>query len=456
MAAPTDRIAVVREQRAIGVAMAAPCIQCALIKADCQKDLSSMKHILLFCIIAFCMLGCSNKLTIAPHASGEGKSFLPYAQLFTVNPYQPVQSIPAADTVFAFYCPLLDASNTSQPNNIALISPQPADSIKLLVLVRGNTLFLTGDQDFNGSFSNDTTVALPTPIAEGNKLLLSTQTVYPYFVRYYKNGMPKQVRLFLKCKLSLLYNGQRIGKLHLNCTSDNESYIAAFKGNGRRYYCIGDNLIRARLTGYQKDLVYFLPRAKLPKTQKLKQQVGAKVGETVLLGKRPWLFTYQSADGDTVQLQRAARRNRKLAYDSSLAPAFEQSDIQGNYIRSDSLYQQQLTLLHFWGWWCLPCLANIPNEVSLYQQTVGKGVHFIGIAVDRPETMRYTREEVDSTGMVWPQLFSNLSAKGNNELHQLFKIDSYPTYILIDRHKKIIYRGSDYSKVTALVLQSIR
>lgn len=219
---------------------------------------------------------------------------------------------------------------------------------------------------------------------------------------------------------------------------------------------MADNLVRAQLLGYKKDWVYFLPKAQLRKTTKLQQRFGLRPGETVLLGKHPWLFTYHSADGDTVVLQRLSKRKRLDAYDDKAAPAFAQADLEGRYISSDSLYQQKLTLLHFWGWWCAPCLENIPNEVALYQQTLGKDIHFIGLAADNPETMRYTREEVDSTGMVWPQLFSNLSSKVNTELHQIFKIDAYPTYILIDSHQKVIYRGSDYKKVTELVLQRLR
>jgi hypothetical protein len=89
--------------------------------------------------------------------------------------------------------------------------------------------------------------------------------------------------------------------------------------------------------------------------------------------------------------------------------------------------------------------------VALYQQTMGKGIHFIGIAVDRPANIHYTKEEIGSTGMQWPQLFSNLEPAHAKAIHYLFKIDSYPSYVLIDANKKILYRGGDYQKVTELM-----
>jgi len=47
---------------------------------------------------------------------------------------------------------------------------------------------------------------------------------------------------------------------------------------------------------------------------------------------------------------------------------FSTEDIYGNAVTAASLGEKELFFIHFWGTWCPPCLAEMPNLAQLEQQ----------------------------------------------------------------------------------------
>jgi hypothetical protein len=127
MAAPMDKTENTPPILAIGAAMAQRYTRYAFINLI-NKDLPSMKYMVLHFTIAIALLGCAKQITIPQHSIGEGKSLLPYLTRFSPMPYPPAQPLPDADTAFAFYWPVANLQYRFINNGITNLKPLVADS----------------------------------------------------------------------------------------------------------------------------------------------------------------------------------------------------------------------------------------------------------------------------------------------------------------------------------------
>ena len=122
-------------------------------------------------------------------------------------------------------------------------------------------------------------------------------------------------------------------------------------------------------------------------------------------------------------------------YEGFRAPAISAKDIKGETVKLSSNY----TLLDFWGTWCKPCIAIIPELVDIHQRY--PKLNLVSVAVessmdDLPKLKKLTKElNMDWTHVC--QLHGDTASVARS-----FNISSFPTTIIIDPDGKIIYRGS--------------
>ncbi len=62
-------------------------------------------------------------------------------------------------------------------------------------------------------------------------------------------------------------------------------------------------------------------------------------------------------------------------------PPFHLKLTDGSTLNSADL-AGRVTVIDFWGTWCPPCLAEIPEYNAFYREYKNKGVRFYGLAVD--------------------------------------------------------------------------
>lgn len=56
-------------------------------------------------------------------------------------------------------------------------------------------------------------------------------------------------------------------------------------------------------------------------------------------------------------------------------------------------WRGRVLAINYWATWCAPCREEIPLFVRLQQEYAGKGLQFIGIAIDQPDKVRdFARE----------------------------------------------------------------
>lgn len=124
----------------------------------------------------------------------------------------------------------------------------------------------------------------------------------------------------------------------------------------------------------------------------------------------------------------------------------------------------KVTVLHFWGTWCPPCLAEYPELVKMMKQREanpklqfvsvscesGPGETFTGIQ----EKTRSYYEKIEATGL---PTFVDASGKTRQTAAQAIGKGSmvYPTTIIIDPQQRIAGVWQGYSEASLLEMASL-
>lgn len=70
-------------------------------------------------------------------------------------------------------------------------------------------------------------------------------------------------------------------------------------------------------------------------------------------------------------------------------------------------WRGKVLVVNFWATWCVPCREEMPEFVRFQNEFGGKGLQFVGIAVDqRDKVQQFTRE----IGLNYPALIGGLDA----------------------------------------------
>lgn len=112
----------------------------------------------------------------------------------------------------------------------------------------------------------------------------------------------------------------------------------------------------------------------------------------------------------------------------------------------------KVILLDFWATWCPPCVAEYPNLINMYETHKERGLQIVSISAD------FKREVLAAFLKQHPIPWINgFSGKGNKDnVVELFNIESFPTYVLIDRKgivRHMLSKGGDFlnTKVSRLL-----
>lgn len=99
-------------------------------------------------------------------------------------------------------------------------------------------------------------------------------------------------------------------------------------------------------------------------------------------------------------------------------------------------WRGQVLVVNFWATWCAPCREEIPAFVKLQTKYAGRGVQFVGIAIDQPERVAAFAREF---GMNYAILLGGINivdvtrTAGN-------KVGALPFTLVLDRDGQVAGR----------------
>jgi thiol-disulfide isomerase/thioredoxin len=152
----------------------------------------------------------------------------------------------------------------------------------------------------------------------------------------------------------------------------------------------------------------------------------------VNIGATTFEFSVEKS-GDRIALTPLAERkpDRLIIKTGYPAPDFSFVDMNGA-TRRLSDYRGKVVLLDFWGTWCGPCVAAVPELVALYEQYHARGFEIVGIEAN--DTREKVTDFISAKHMTWPQTLE----KDKGPIAQLYRIEGWPTALLIGPDGKFL------------------
>lgn len=163
--------------------------------------------------------------------------------------------------------------------------------------------------------------------------------------------------------------------------------------------------------------------------------------EIFLIDETPYRFSSASADGTQLQIEKSDVMPERLFVGMEV-PQLELKRFDGETVELQSLIEpEKLLVLDFWGQWCAPCLEAIPSSIEFHEKWNEKVV-MVGVHMGDHEI---ARSITDEKKVPWHQFESS------DQLQEIFFIDAWPTYIVIDDQGKLVSFRSSLKEIAELL-----
>lgn len=105
-------------------------------------------------------------------------------------------------------------------------------------------------------------------------------------------------------------------------------------------------------------------------------------------------------------------------------------DLNGREV-SLAQFRGKTVLLNIWATWCKPCIREIPDLKAVHEDLKDQGVVVLGVLLESgsPEEARpLVEQQLQINYPVW---------YGDDAFARLFKVEAFPTTVIIDRTGKV-------------------
>lgn len=162
-----------------------------------------------------------------------------------------------------------------------------------------------------------------------------------------------------------------------------------------------------------------------------------KVGDPISFDESLFKFDSIGDNGSYIVLSPIKLNRKKTGITKDyFAYTIKGTDIiTGHPYSSDTV--RKYILIDFWGTWCRPCLELTGNLKAIANKYDKNKLEILGIAFDSEvgDVKKYLEKESIS----WSNLFDS---QKESVIVNRFKVDAFPTFLLIDKDGKIVIRGT--------------
>ncbi len=143
-------------------------------------------------------------------------------------------------------------------------------------------------------------------------------------------------------------------------------------------------------------------------------------------------------------------KNEEVLNGNSIGNTFSDFELESlvtkDKIKAYDLTQSnEYTLFNFWATWCGYCVKNFKTLKEI--KANNKNVNIVGFAYENNEeslNLFLKKHKLDWSNFRFYHDF-------NTSVKETFNVGTYPTYILVDKNNKIIYRGNKLEAVLKII-----
>ncbi len=335
--------------------------------------------------------------------------------------------------------------------------PQKTDSLMIFsynlpTLFAGNNFLLKSNSIYIISYIYN---GVKTVICDTNgDKDFTNETKYEYLVSTKKNGilfdtLPDIKIIFNKSNRihnNFLYIKIKPFDMGYGFTNSLESILQVFVAptqhrlgkaqiNGKVHF------FYSSLSPFTKDNVIINNSFDIKKNNfKFDPGVGYFSSDTILIGNKSYKVFWKNNSYDTlrcVQLLRNFKSNGFIV--NQYLPKDQVLNLDETPVLFESLISRKdFIIIDFWGTWCQPCIKEIPNLKSFYNEMNKKKFKLISLAYD--SDINKIKDFIKKNDMIWEHIFVNKN-QHNNVLVK-YNLILFPTIIVVDASGKIIFRTS--------------
>ena len=175
--------------------------------------------------------------------------------------------------------------------------------------------------------------------------------------------------------------------------------------------------------------------------------INNEVGDIININRRDYKIEFINIRGKQIVLGDLGENDDPIGLKIGYrAPLITGHDIDGNYFNLENL-RGKYVLLDFWGTWCGPCIAEIPNLKYVYEKFSEESFEIVSVAFD--SDISNVKTFISEQKMPWFHLFQDRKDQSKTCPTVKYKVDSFPSTYLICPEGRIIakkLRGENLEK----------